>query len=170
MLSRPTRPRMSTRNGLLFRMISAAALLLVFVLYLASTTLTFGSRTYAQNQGTLPVASLVSVSPNPVREGTRLRVTVRLIPESGSETHPVRGGIRVFDSGNGPQVDELIAWAFRGRGNTETDLTHLVCYDGVTTSNRTIQIALHPGNWEDCQSPGPMGQSSPGSLSHPVGL
>ena len=26
------------------------------------------------------------------------------------------------------------------------------------------------GETEYCQSPGPMGQSSPGSLSHPVGL
>ena len=98
---------MSTRNGLLFCMVSVAAILLILVLYLVLTTLTFGSRAYAQEQETLPVASLVSVSPNPVREGTRLRVTVRLIPESGSETHPVRGGIMVFDSWNGPQVGSL---------------------------------------------------------------
>ncbi len=132
----------------LYRILAVGALSFsALVLYLASTTLTFGSRAYAQDEGTLPVASLVSVSPSSVREGSRLRVVVRLTPMSGSEEKPIRGGVKVFDSWNGPRVDELVAWAFRG-GTETREVTSLVCYDGETTANRNIRIVLHPG-WED---------------------
>ena len=39
---------------------------------------------------------------------------------------------------------------------------------GLATAIRRVTAVLHDGR--DCQSPGPMGQSSPGSMSHPVGL
>ena len=123
----------------LFRTFAVAALaVLAMVLYLASNGLSLESKAHAQS---LPVASLVSVSPNPVSEGTRLRVKVRLVPESGAPNDPVHGGIIVFDSYSGPPADELIAWAFRG-GKTETTLSHLVCYDGAATSGRTIRIVM----------------------------
>ena len=93
-----------------------------------------------------PVVSLVSVAPSPmVREGERLRITVAIAPK-GKAGSKIEGGILVFDSWNdaqdGPIVDELIAFVFRG--NTETrSMSYLVHDDKALTTDRTIRIEIN---------------------------
>ena len=122
--------------------------LLVLILCLAIVTTVFGLTTHAEDEGRLPEATLVRLSPKPVQEGTRLTVVIRLTPPvpEGSDT-VVRGGIVVFDSSYGPYAAELIAWAFRA-GSQTRELTYLVSDDGQVTTNRMIRVALHPG-WDD---------------------
>ena len=101
---------MSTRNGLLFCIVSVAAILLILVLYLVLTTLTFGSRAYAQEQETLPVASLVSVSPNPVREGNPAEGDSAPYPGIGLRNPPRQGrdhGVRLVEWPSSRRIDRL---------------------------------------------------------------
>ena len=72
-------------------------------------------------QDALPVVSLVSVEPSPVREGDRLRIEVRIappLPSDATENDRIRGGILVYDSTKGPFADALIAFVFRAGHET----------------------------------------------------
>ena len=65
----------------------------------ALVTITIGVTAHAQDVGMLPEATLVRLSPNPVPEGKRLTVVVRLTPPVAEDSDTViRGGIMVFDS------------------------------------------------------------------------
>ena len=121
---------------------------LVSILCLTLVTTTFGIAVHAQDDGMLPEATLVRLSPSPVQEGTRLMIVVGLAPPVPEDSNTViRGGIMVFDSSYGTHATELIAWAFRA-GSERRELTYLVRDDGQVTTKRTIRVALHPG-WED---------------------
>ena len=151
MPSPPTRLVKLTRQNPLFRsLIAATFLFVVLVFYLALTNFAFERSTHAQDN-TLPVVSMMSLSPSPVKETTRLTIIVRIDPPipAGSNT-VIKGGVRVFDSCNGPRVDEYIATAFRAGEDTD-EVRHLVPDDGVLTTDRTIRVDIHPG-WDDHQT------------------
>ena len=151
MPSPPTRLVRLTRQNPLFRsLIAATFLFVVLVFYLALTNFAFERSTHAQDN-TLPVISMVCLSPSPVKETTRLTIIVSIDPPipAGSNT-VIRGGVRVFDSWNGPQVDEYIATVFRA-GEATDDVRHLVRDDETATTDRTIRVDIHPG-WDDHQT------------------
>ena len=115
---------------------------LVLVLCVGFTALTFqpDHRVSAQD---LPVVSLTSVQPSPVREGSGLTATVRIappVPAGSNET--IRGGIWVFDSWKGKQVDQLIAFVFRA-GQVTKSMTYGVDDDGQVTTDRTIRVEVN---------------------------
>ena len=151
MPSPPTRLVKLTRQNPLYRsLIAATFLFVVLVFYLALTNFAFERSTHAQDN-TLPAVSMVCLSPSPVKETTRLTIIVSIDPPipAGSNT-VIKGGVRVFDSWNGPQVDEYIATVFRAGEDTD-DVRYLVQDDGVTTTDRTIRVDIHPG-WDDHQT------------------
>ena len=92
-----------------------------------------------------PVVRLVSVALSPVREGERLRVTVRIAPP-GQAGSRIEGGILVFDSWNdaqdGPIADELIAFVFRGDVETRS-MGYTAFDDTALTPDRTIRIEIN---------------------------
>ena len=150
MASAPIRRTRSVRADRLFRLlITTTVPFVVLVTYLVLTEVTADRDASAQS---LPTVRLESVSPSPVREGTRITVTVRISdPLPATSTVEIRGGIRVFDTWNDTEedrrADELIAWVFTGGHETDT-VTHVLRDDGVATTGRTVCIDLHPG-WDD---------------------
>ena len=150
MASAPIRRTRSVRADRLLRVLIASTLpFIVLVTYLALADIIADKDASAQS---LPTVWMEGVSPSPVREGTRIQVTVRISdPIPATSTAVIKGGIRVFDTWNdedeGTFADTLIAWAFWGGQETRT-IAYLVPDDGVTTTNRTICVDLHPG-WKD---------------------
>ena len=91
----------------------------------------------------LPVVSLVSVGPSPVKEEGRLSITVGIDPAVASEGVQVRGGVIVWDSWKGEHADQLIAFVFR-EGDTEKNLSsQSVEDDGEITTDRTMRVAVN---------------------------
>ena len=129
-------------------MAAAAFTFSALILYFAFADQIFNSDAYVQEEDELPVVSLVCLSPSLVREETSLNVTVRIDPPvpSGSDK-VIQGGIQVFDSFKGTQVDALIAFAFRA-GQETRDMSYLVSDHEVTTTDRTIRVRLNSG-WDD---------------------
>ena len=101
---------------------------------------------------TLPVVTLGSVTPSPVRPSGRLTITVHInppLPADAIESDKITGGILAFDSWQyGGGVDDLIAFVFRAGQVTRTiSYTVLTEDDGdvePSTTDREIRIEINP--------------------------
>ena len=95
----------------------------------------------------LPVVTLGSVTPSPVRPGQSLRITVHInppLPADATEDDRITGGIQAFDSWKGSNADAWVKFVFRA-GQTTRTMSYRVD-DSVEPgpSARTIRIAVNP--------------------------
>ena len=95
----------------------------------------------AQQNDDLPVVRMISLSPNPVREGTQLTITVGISRDGDGQQNMARGGVRVFDYDN----VHLIATVFEANSEANDIVTYRVM-EGW--GPRTISVDLHSG-WSD---------------------
>ena len=115
--SMPTAP-----NGLVLNLAAGALPFLVLVFCLSLAALVFSGSTHAQDDESLPLVSLESLSPSPVKEGTKLTIVARITPPLPAGTSTViKSGVRIFDSSDSPPVSQLLALAFRG-GSRDTHM------------------------------------------------
>ena len=96
---------------------------------------------------TPPVVTLVGVPYPDVREGSTLRITVKIDPsvkagDPGVENGRLTGGIIVWDPADSEVATSLIALAFYPGDDTD-DVTYTVADDGVVTTDRKVRIAIN---------------------------